>query len=290
MPTKIERANRYMNLSDMGDTVKMLASNFVPDANGGSGLLIKAVPVLKTGQWTDSYAQTPLFYSAKVLEAYAGNWTNNGIYSRHAGGESRAVTDKIGEVRNPRYDATEQGVVADLYYHGLTTASRDTIALINAGMTDAVSVELADQEVFNPDTKRMEATYVRFDGLANVDRGACKTCKIKKNEAKEDLSMSEEDVKKLAEAEKAVAESRKLLEDATSKIALSEKAKAEADAKCAELVRSMASIEEKVKKLEAQEVEQKSLRSTEAGNAERENEEVINADVLVTGDVTMRVF
>lgn len=63
------------------------------------GLLIRDVKLLASGTWTDLHIGTPLFYPGKVLEKYAKNWIDNSLWSRHSGGMSRSITDKIGEVR-----------------------------------------------------------------------------------------------------------------------------------------------------------------------------------------------
>jgi hypothetical protein len=73
----------------------------------GGGLMVYNVPALMEGTWTDSLAQTPLFYTREALQKYADNWVDNGLWSRHTGGQPRPITDKIGEVKNPRYKLLE---------------------------------------------------------------------------------------------------------------------------------------------------------------------------------------
>ncbi len=140
------------------------------------GLFIQDVKLLASGTWTDSHMGTPLFYSPKILEKYAKNWIDNSLWSRHSGGMSRSITDKIGEVRNPRYN--DGVVIGDLWLHEKTQTSRDTAELIKAGLVNYVSVEHGGKERWNAAEKRYDAEEIIFGGVAVVNRGACKVCTI----------------------------------------------------------------------------------------------------------------
>ncbi len=173
------------------------------------GLLIKDVKLLASGVWTDSHMGTPLFYPPKILEKYAGNWIDNSLWSRHSGGMSRSITDKIGEVRNPQYN--DGAVMGDLWLHEKTQTSRDTAELIKAGLVNYVSVEHGGKERWNAAEKRYDAEELIFRGVAVVNRGACAVCTISNEEitsshscAKEapDTIMTKEDETKTLEAEK----------------------------------------------------------------------------------------
>jgi hypothetical protein len=74
--------------------------------------------------------KTPWRVSARILERYATNWTDDTVWNRHAGGQHRAVTDKIGKVENMSYNAG--AVIGDVILHGLTQNSRDAAALVEA--------------------------------------------------------------------------------------------------------------------------------------------------------------
>jgi seryl-tRNA synthetase len=84
-------------------------------------------------------------------------------------------------IKNPRY--SEPSVVVDMHLHGLTTASRDTIALIKAGEINMVSVEHSGDEVYNEADRRLEAASLVFYGIVPVAQGACKVCTIRNNSA-----------------------------------------------------------------------------------------------------------
>lgn len=143
-------------------------------------LLVKGVKMLGAGTWTDSAKKTPLNYSEDVLKRNAGNWIDDSHWSRHLGGVPRRVGEMIGKTINPRYE--DGHVVADIEYHGLSQDSRDTIAMIEAGVANFVSVEHGGRERWNVGTKQYEAEELFFTGSATVNKGACQTCKIRENE------------------------------------------------------------------------------------------------------------
>lgn len=167
--------------------IRELRREFKPDKiqEVDGGVLVKDVKLLASGTWTDSGVGTPLFYPEATLEKYAGNWVDTSLWSRHAGRVPRSITEKIGEVKNPRYQ--DGAVKGDLFLHGKTQASRDTIELIKAGLVNWVSVEHGGDEGFNQATNRLEAKSLIFGGVAVVNRGACTVCTINnsQNEQKE---------------------------------------------------------------------------------------------------------
>ena len=114
-----------------------------------------------------------------TLERYAANWTDDTVWNRHAGGQHRAVTDKIGRVENVTYK--DGAVVGDVNLHGLTQNSRDAAALVEAGEINFVSVETVGKDKWNPGTREYEATDITFTGLALVNRGACKVCTLRES-------------------------------------------------------------------------------------------------------------
>ena len=143
------------------------------------GLLIKGVPMLAAGTWTDSAVGTPLNYPEGTLREYASNWLDNTGWSRHLGGVPRDVTDKVAELREPRYE--NGAVTGDIFVHGATQKSRDLMEMVKRKLISYVSVEHGGDERYNPATRQMEASTLSFLGFAFVNKGACKLCRI--NEA-----------------------------------------------------------------------------------------------------------
>ncbi len=145
-------------------------------------LLVRNVPLLAPGTWTDSAVGTPLTYTERSLEKYASNWKDYSNWSRHLGGTPRDITEKIGEKRNIHFEAGK-GVVGDIYYHGLNEKSKDTIRMVLAAREGKismpyVSVEHSGTEIWNAATRQMESDEIVFFGSATVNQGACRKCRL----------------------------------------------------------------------------------------------------------------
>lgn len=166
-------------MSFIRELANRLGTAHFEDVSNGD-LMVYAVPALMEGNWTDSLAQTPLYYTKEALESYATNWTDNGLWARHTGGQPRAVTEKIGEVLNPRYKmlGDKGALLVDIRIFGATTRGRDAKELVKAGLINYVSVEHGGEEVYNPARKSLESKTLVFSGLALVSKGACQTCTI----------------------------------------------------------------------------------------------------------------
>ena len=203
--------------------ISISPGNFIRLKNGG--LQVNNIIALAEGTWTDSTVGTPLHYPARILERDNGNWVGKGIWVRHQGGSPRAITERVGLIKNPRYDAEMKAVVVDGIFHGRSQESRDVIQMIEDGedpITD-VSAEVGGKEVWNAETKRYEAASLAFYGLALVDRGACTVCKMKRNEAAEceQLEQKEREDMETKELE------QKLAALETEKVELAKKAESE---------------------------------------------------------------
>jgi hypothetical protein len=157
------------------------------------GLRVKGVKLLAAGTWTDSAQKTACEYSPEVLKQFSSNWVDNAIWSRHFGGVPRNITEKVGIVENQRYE--NEAVVGDLYYHGLTGQSRDTIAMIDNGLANFVSVETVSKDKWNVGKKVYQAQELGFTGLATVNQGACRVCKIRENEIVEPETEAEQTIR-----------------------------------------------------------------------------------------------
>lgn len=226
-------------------------------ADDGS-LTIPAVTLLAQGTWTDSNFGTPLMYSEQVLKEYAGNWIDNPLWSRHGGGTPRSITDKVGEIFNPRYN--NAAVVGDLFLHGKTQTSRDTIELITNKLVNAISVEHGGRERWDPDTNAYIAEELSFYGAAIVNKGACETCTIN-NEASH--SSAEANDMELKELETKLAEAEGKLKELSEASATKEQL-TELESKIVELVGitgKIAEVDSKITELEA--------KLTEAGESKK---------------------
>jgi len=162
--------------------VELSPSSDIQEVDGG--LLVPGVKLLAPGTWTDSTQKTPCRYTTEILERYHANWTDLSYWSRHSGGTPRDITDRIADIRNIRF---EDGITADLFFHGTTTKSKDSIALLKAAEAGKVPWPYSSVEMFTRDKwivseKIFEAQEILFDGAAMVNQGACRTCKIRNNE------------------------------------------------------------------------------------------------------------
>jgi hypothetical protein len=167
------------------------------------GLLVKDVPILAVGTWTDSAVKTALYYGAPVIREYCKNWKADGFWAKHSGGAPRSVMDLLGDVREMRFDETFQtkgmsepgAMLGDLFYSYATQNGRDAAAQAKAraklGKPLAVSVEHGGDEAFNPQTNRLEAQSLVFYGLASVEKGACKVCTLPKRTDEESPTQKE---------------------------------------------------------------------------------------------------
>ena len=178
------------------------------------GLLVKDVKLLAAGTWIDSVQKTPCRYTPARLKEFAQNWTDRSLWSRHSGGMPRDITDKVGDIRNIRYQ--DEAVMGDPFYHGRTSRSKDTLEMVRHDLAGFVSVELATRDRWIPTEKLFEADVIRFDGAATVNRGACSKCTLRGNEeAPKETPAGKEPAESLLkkESERMDDTDRKALED-----------------------------------------------------------------------------
>lgn len=278
------------------DKTRMLNAELIPDNFvhlKGGGLMVKNIIALAEGTWTDSAVGTPLHYPLKVLEADAGNWIAPSIWSRHAGGNPRDITSKVGTVENPRFDPDAKAIIVDGRFHGRSQASRDVIELIENGIVTDVSAEVGGKEIWNAESKRYEAASLAFYGLAVVDRGACNVCKMKRNEAaereeaeeKERMEMEQKELEqKLAALETEKVELAKKAE--SEKIELTKQLEAVSKSKVDEENAHKTAVEELMKKLHEAEMRIKELEKlpappkTQPGNGDASPKVTIELEVV----------
>lgn len=164
-------------------TIEFSPSADIQEVDGG--LLVPGVKLLAPGTWTDSTQKTPCRYTGEVLERYHANWIDFSYWSRHGGGAPRDLTTEwIADIRNLRY---QDGVIADLFYHGITNASQEAIKVIRAAQAGKIpfpysSVEMMTRDKWIISEKLYEAQEVVFLGAAMVKEGACRVCRIRNNE------------------------------------------------------------------------------------------------------------
>ena len=161
------------------------------EATEDGGLLIHGVVIMAAGSWTDMHGIRTIF-SPEVLQACALQWADNAVWTRHAGGTPRSVTEKVGAVMNPVYSPTEAAVVGDVYLHNQTDASRACSALVQMAREDGGIKDVSAETMVEID-KDGNVTDVTFTGLALVEDGACETCRLPAYSVQEDTTMTDEE-------------------------------------------------------------------------------------------------
>lgn len=167
------------------------------EAQDDGSLLVHGVIVMAAGTWTDMHGITTTF-TPDLLQRCAGAWEDNALWTRHAGGTPRSVTDKVGAVINPHYSPAEEAVVADLVLHNQTDASRACSALVQMAREAGGIKDVSAETIVEIDRDGMVLDVV-FTGLALVEDGACETCRLPAYSAQEDTNMTEEEIKEEVE-------------------------------------------------------------------------------------------
>ena len=164
------------------------------EATPDGGLLVHNVVIMAAGQWTDMHGITPVF-SEEVLQRCAQAWEDTAVWTRHAGGAPRSVTEKVGAVLNPTYSPTEQAVVGDVFLHCRTDASRACANLVQIAREQGGITDVSAETMVEIDAKGNVLDVV-FTGLALVEDGACETCRLPAYSVQEDKTMTDEDKQK----------------------------------------------------------------------------------------------
>ncbi len=164
------------------------------EATAEGGLLVHNVVIMAAGQWTDMHGITTTF-SEEVLQRCAQSWDDTAVWTRHAGGAPRSVTEKVGAVLNPTYSPTEQAVVGDVFLHCRTDASRACANLVQIAREQGGITDVSAETMVEIDNQGNVLDVV-FTGLALVEDGACETCRLPAYSVQEDKTMADEQDKK----------------------------------------------------------------------------------------------
>lgn len=143
--------------------------------NEDGSAIIKGVVPFAEGAWTDSASMTETMFTREEIAKTAGMWEGLPVWNNHPTNmvHEHDPTDHIGEMRNPRMDGGRLRV--DIFAHGKTQASRDAIAMWDAGILPDLSAELFSTDIKKGD--QVFGTNLRPLGVAWVLTGACDICK-----------------------------------------------------------------------------------------------------------------
>jgi len=116
--------------------------------------------LLHPGEFSDSITRAPVIYTASTLQKGATNWTEDFLDIDHSWG----TLDRIGRIKNPR--GKNGTIYADLHIYPITQRAKDTIALIDAGIVNSLSVELMSNDRWDPEDSKRYADDIEFIGCA----------------------------------------------------------------------------------------------------------------------------
>jgi len=214
------------------------------------GLLIKDVKIMASGIWHAINAFYPIRYGETVLSQYANNWSDKSVWSTHD--QNRSITKLIGEIQNPHYE--DSACMGDVFLHGKTQESKESIELITAGLVDSISAEIAIIEsTYCAQIEADNAKNIEFVSAAIVPHGACKVCKL--NQENDKMVEIEELETKLAELTAKV--DSLVIPEATEAVDIAPLTKELETTKTAlgEAVKQNKALEERIVKLEKAPVE-----------------------------------
>ena len=153
-------------------TTKFVYDNKIIQKSGDARVYNNAI-LLTPGSWSDACTRAPVEYTEEQLSKSASRWEQNYLNIDH----SRGTLDRIGLVKNPKW--FKSSVMADLYIYPITQNAKDTIALIDAGFVNSLSVELSSVDRWDYQTNKRFAEDISFFGCACVLDPACKGTKIR---------------------------------------------------------------------------------------------------------------
>lgn len=152
---------------------ELTVSDDLPD-NGG--VTLPNAILLAEGVWHDSLGPDPVTYTAANLAA--AKIRDPTGWRSHA--NSHSLEDDIGEVKNVHYDPAAKALVGDLYFHGLTDASRNVLGGIRARHATNLPVYVSVEHVSNdiPTPSGLTATDITLTGWIATVNPACTKCSI----------------------------------------------------------------------------------------------------------------
>jgi len=118
--------------------------------------------LLTVGEYADSMSPAPVVYTEQALKDSATNWSSNYLNVDH----SFEVQKRLGFIKNAYW--RDGKVMGDLYIFPITQAAKDTIALIDAGLVNWLSVEITTRDEWNSEDNKRYANDIEFIGAAVV--------------------------------------------------------------------------------------------------------------------------
>jgi hypothetical protein len=134
----------------------------------------KNATLITPGEWSDMKSMKAITYTPGELQKASNRWLKNTLNLDH----EWKVLNTVGTIENCRW--FNGAVIADLHINKITEAAKDTIALIDAGLINHLSVELQSEDFRDYDNHKILAKEIEFIGCAIIygDLGACSQARI----------------------------------------------------------------------------------------------------------------
>jgi hypothetical protein len=140
---------------------------------GGEARIYNSAILLTPGSWSDCLTRSPVEYTPEQLKMSASRWKEDFLNIDH----SRGTLDRIGYVKNCRW--YKNSVIGDLHIYPVTQNAKDTIALIDTGLVNSLSVELSSVDRWDFQSNKRFAEDIEFFGCAVVLDPACENTRIR---------------------------------------------------------------------------------------------------------------
>ena len=128
------------------------------------------VPVLTPGEYNDALSRTTCDYPLKTLRECAMNWSGTYLDIDH---DISHVLSRIGWVEPKGWNDKKNAVMVDMKILPVTNNTKDTIALIDNKLINAVSIEAFTSDTWDDEKGMPSISNIDFCGLAIVTVGAC---------------------------------------------------------------------------------------------------------------------
>ena len=149
------------------------------------GYLITGVPLLVAGVWNG------ITYTPEELRLSANNWRDNSVYNRHYEGMQRDESNRIGHIRNQRYE--NEAILGDVFLSNESDNGKEMIHYVKTNQINGMSVEHVG--AYAEVDSKVIAYDISFWGAAVVPTPACTVCQL----SMEELNMKQEDFDKLSD-------------------------------------------------------------------------------------------
>lgn len=132
------------------------------------GYLIIGVPLLAAGTWNG------ITYTPDQLLLNFDSWRDNSVYNRHYEDKQRDESNKIGLIRNQRYE--NEAILGDVFLSNESDNGKEMIHYVKTNQINGMSVEHVG--AYRQVGSQLLAYDISFWGAAVVPTPACTVCQL----------------------------------------------------------------------------------------------------------------